>query len=247
MALLYLDLGPIRVNAFDISITRLVGTFGRLPGFDSGPLRVHPMTDAARRQYDRAALNYDHRWSWYVQRTLDLVEAKAAIRPNDRVLDVACGTGAFVERLVSANPEQFVVGVDVSNGMLAQARDKLGDHPKVHFVEASAEALPFDTGSFAVVVSASSFHYFQDPEAALTEMSRVLRPGGRLVLLDWDRGRWWMRLLDATLRVFDRAHERAFTSEEMLRMVGESGFTRMSVESVRLGVWGMAVVEGVKR
>lgn len=98
------------------------------------------MTEAVRHQYDRAAQRYDRRWRRYIRQTLDLLEAYARIGPDERVLDVACGTGAFVERLVAANPNQHVVGVDVSAGMLAQAQTKLGHHPHVQFVEAPAEA-----------------------------------------------------------------------------------------------------------
>lgn len=205
------------------------------------------MTDPVRRQYDRGAPRYDDRWAGYIRLTLDLLEARARIAPHERVLDVACGTGAFVERLVAANPAQHVVGTDVSAGMLALARSKLGRFPNVRFVEAPAEALPFETGSFDIVVSASAFHYFDNPEAALAEMARVLRPGGRLVLLDWDRGRWWMALLDAALRVFDPAHHRTYSAVEINWMLEAAGLDGPDVESVRRGVWGLAIATAYKR
>lgn len=204
------------------------------------------MTETARRPYDREAERYDRRWSEYVRWTLDLLEAHARIEPDEHVLDVGCGTGAFVERLVARNPAQHVAGVDASTGMLAEAERKLGRFPNVQFAEARAEALPFEADAFDIVVSASALHYFERPGAALAEASRVLRPGGRLVVLDWDRGRWWMALLDAALRVFDPAHRRTLTAEEIGRELGEADLDVRSVEQVQRGAWGLAVAVAYK-
>ena len=199
------------------------------------------MSDAARRQYDRAAATYDRRWAGYVRQTVDLLAAHARIAPGERVLDVGCGTGTFVRRLVDANPAQAVVGVDLSAGMLGVARRTAGTAPNVRFVEASAEALPLPDGAFDVAVSASALHYADRPDVALAEMARVLRPGGRAVVLDWDRSRWPMPLLDAALRVVDPAHTRTFSAREIDALVAAAGFEARPAERIRRGVWGFAV------
>ena len=203
------------------------------------------MSEPVRRRYDRAAARYDRRWAGYVRRTLDLLEARAAVRPGERVLDVGCGTGAFEERLIAANPQQEVVGVDVSAGMLAEARRKLAAAPTVRFVEAEATRLPFDDGAFDTVVSASALHYVPDPAAALGEVARVLAVGGRLVLLDWDRSRPGMAVLDAVLRVLDPAHAGALSAAEAEALLGQGG-QEGSAERVRAGRWGLFVLRAVK-
>ena len=199
------------------------------------------MSDSVRRQYDRAAGAYDRRWAGYVRETLGLLADHAAIGPGERVLDVGCGTGAFARRLVDANPAQSVTGADVSAGMLAEARRKLGDAPNVRFVEARAEALPFPDGAFEVVVSASALHYARRPGAALAEIARVLRPGGRAVVLDWDRSRWTMAAMDAALRLFDPAHGRTLSGAELGEQIAAAGFASHSVRPFDRGVWRFAV------
>ncbi|HAX77674.1 MAG TPA: methyltransferase type 11, partial [Cyanobacteria bacterium UBA11372] len=111
-----------------------------------------------RQQYDRMAAVYDQRWRSYIANTLSFLKTWANLPPTATVLDVACGTGEF-ERLVLADrPMQQMLGVDISEKMLAIARQKLHTYPNVSFHVAPASALPFTDNSFDVVVSANSFH-----------------------------------------------------------------------------------------
>ncbi len=199
---------------------------------------------SASDQYDRAAHTYDRLWAGYVRETGDLLESVARIRPEERVLDVGCGTGTFAERLVHTNPHIAITGVDVSIGMLAEARRKTARAPNARFVQASAEALPFPDASFDVVVSASALHYVPDPAQGVREMARVLRPGGRLALLDWDRGRWWMALMDRFLAVADSAHGRTLTADEIARHMADAGLDVRVLERPRRGAWAFAVAVG---
>lgn len=112
-----------------------------------------------------------------------VVEA-AQLQPGMRVVDVACGTGVLaIEAAKAVSPDGAVVGVDLDPGMLAVARRK---EANVEWQQAHAEALPFESDSFDAVVSQFGLMFFEDKEAAIGEMWRVLRPGGRLVLAVWD-------------------------------------------------------------
>jgi SAM-dependent methyltransferase len=103
---------------------------------------------------------------------------------GDRVLDVACGTGAVAqEALRRVGPERQVAGLDVSPDMLAVARRKL---PDLDLRQGHAEELPFDDESFDAVTCQFGLMFFEDRDAALQHMRRVLRPGGRLSVAVWD-------------------------------------------------------------
>lgn len=102
-----------------------------------------------------------------------------------RILDIGCGTGLFASRIREAMPNATVVGVDLVEGMLARGLPRwqeLGDHAAP--VQGDSERLPFASGAFDAVTCANSFHHYPHQDRAVMEMRRVLRPGGRLFLVD---------------------------------------------------------------
>lgn len=205
-------------------------------------------SSSVQRQYDRWAPVYDALWGRYARRTLRVLDAWAAAAPHEAVLDVGCGTGAFEARLLARYPSQRITGVDLSARMVAVAREKLSGYPSAAFVQAPASALPFADGAFDVVVSASVFHYFEDPHAALGEMQRVLRPGGRLVLLDWCRDFWTCRVMDAVLTLLDPAHRTCYTLADLLAMLRHAGLAVRRFERFRLDlIWGLMITEAAPR
>jgi ubiquinone/menaquinone biosynthesis C-methylase UbiE len=107
----------------------------------------------------------------------------AALRPGERVLDVACGTGV-VARLAahSVGTAGTVTGLDLNPGMLAVARATTPPGMPIAWHEASAEAMPLPDASFDAVLCQMGLQFVPDKSAALSEMRRVLVPGGRLIL-----------------------------------------------------------------
>lgn len=113
-------------------------------------------------------------------RILSVANAQA----GDTVLDVACGTGILARTAVDwVGPNGKVIGLDINEGMLAVARQKA---PEISWQEGSAESLPFEAESFDRVVSQFGLMFFADPVKAITEMGRVVRPGGSLAIAVWD-------------------------------------------------------------
>lgn len=143
-----------------------------------------------RAMFDRIASVYDvmnsvmtaglhHRWR---SRAADL----AAVGPGDRVLDVATGTGDLaVELARRVAPGGEVVGSDFSEGMLAVARRKAGPAgAPARFEWGDALDLPYADGEFAAATVGFGARNFADLDRGLAEMARVVRPGGRVVVLE---------------------------------------------------------------
>ena len=101
-------------------------------------------------------------------------------KPGEKILDLAAGTGASSVPYVRAGAE--VVAGDISEGMLAVGRKR---YPDIEFVYADALDLPFDDDHFDAVTITYGIRNFQDVDAALTEILRVLKPGGRLVIAEF--------------------------------------------------------------
>ncbi|MBN8560549.1 MAG: class I SAM-dependent methyltransferase [Leptolyngbya sp. UWPOB_LEPTO1] len=195
-----------------------------------------------RQQYDQMSAIYDQRWSQYISNTLNFLKAWAELAPTDKVLDVACGTGEFEQLILTEHSEQKMVGVDISEKMLAIAQQKLQAYPNVTLSLASAEHLPFADQSFDVIVSASAFHYFENPAIALAEMKRVLKPNGKIMILDWCKDYLLCRICDLILKVTDPAHQQCYTQAELHGFLKASGFDITRATKVRFGlVWGMMV------
>ena len=148
--------------------------------------RVHTTRQARDdRHFDRWASRYDRSLAQRllfepVQRSVATALA-ARLPVSAAVLDVGCGTGRLLDRLGSARPGWSLFGVDRSTGMTSAARRL---RPSLPVVQGTAEALPYEEGSFDAVVTTLSFHHWADKPSALAEVFRVLRPGGVLALTD---------------------------------------------------------------
>ena len=138
-----------------------------------------------------------------------LVREAIAAESGDRVLDVGCGPGFFVAELVDAvGPDGAIVGVDPSATMLGLAAGRCSGRGSVTIREGDALALPVEDESFDVVFSVQVLEFVADVTAALVEMRRVLRPGGRVVIwdADWATVSWYSSdptRMDRVLRAWD--------------------------------------------
>jgi len=135
--------------------------------------RIAPVYDVMNRVM---TAGLDRRWR--------RLAARAAVRPGDRVLDACCGTGDLA--LACAAEGGRVTGVDFSEPMLARARRKSS---AVEWVTGDVLALPYDAGSFDAATVGFGVRNVPELERALAELRRVLRPAGRLAILEITRPR----------------------------------------------------------
>jgi ubiquinone/menaquinone biosynthesis C-methylase UbiE len=191
-----------------------------------------------RAEYDALAPHYERRWSGYIAASMEETLKRVHPIKGERVLDVGCGTGMLLERIVDRYPDSEVTGVDLSPAMVAQARRRLPQ--RVTLEAADAEALPFSTHSFDLVLSVSSFHFWPAPKDALAELRRVLRPGGRLAITDWCDEYLACRICDRILRLVNPAHQRIYGRSECAALLAGAGFQVSSLERYRISwLWGL--------
>jgi arsenite methyltransferase len=112
-----------------------------------------------------------------------------ALKRGERVLDVGSGPGLLACAMASAvGHEGGVCGIDISEDMLAMSRKRCADQPWTAFQRADASQLPYPDHAFDAAVSTQVYEYVADVPAALAELHRVIRPGGRVLILDTDYG-----------------------------------------------------------
>lgn len=221
------------------------------------PAKVRSMFAAIARSYD---LNNRLHSLWRDQAWRRFAVRKADLRPAERVLDVACGTGDLTEAFARAGAAQ-VVGLDFTFEMLEIARRKasgLGERARsVSYIQGDAQALPFSDSGFDVVSIAFGIRNVQDPAQALREFRRVLRPGGRLVVLEfaqptlppvrWFNDLYCRRIMPVTATWISGDKSGAykylpksiatFTPEaQFLRQLSDAGFVSAKVWRLSLGI-----------
>ncbi len=163
-------------------------------------MTVVPYKEAQESKKEQVALMFDNispRYDFlnhFLSLGIDVLWRKKAIRMlNDLqpkyILDVATGTGDFAIESLKLNPDK-VIGVDISDGMLEMGRKKLKkrklDH-QIELINADSENLPFEENKFDAIIVAFGVRNYENLEKGLLEMRRVLRPGGRLIILEFSK------------------------------------------------------------
>lgn len=216
------------------------------------------------RMFDRVAARYDllnslmsaglhHRWR---ERAADRAELVA----GGSALDVCCGTGDLTLELASRlAPGGSVVGCDFSEPMLDLAREKAEARNAVgvRFEWADALSLPYDAGRFDAVTVGFGLRNFADRDRGLREMARVLRPGGRLVVLEFTRptrppfstfySLWFDRIAPVLGRISDDPEAYAYLAESVRSFPGPRDLAEKmdrgaGLESIRYSILAGGIV-----
>lgn len=207
---------------------------------------------ALPRHYDRVAatlsFGQDPRWRRAMVDTI-------AARPQERVLDVATGTGLVAAELV----RRFgckVTGIDQSAEMLGAARARLSEDRRlaeqVELLQAEAERLPFADGTFDHLTFTYLLRYVEDPAATLRELARVTRPGGRIASLEFGvptSGLWrelWRAYTAVGLPALGRLLSREWAATGRFLAASIPAFYERNSVRDLLRMWGQAGIESVR-
>jgi ubiquinone/menaquinone biosynthesis C-methylase UbiE len=145
------------------------------------------------------------------------------------ILDVGCGTGELLYQ-ISACMNSTLAGLDISSNMLAIARKKL--KPSVDLREGDAENLPWQNHSFDLVLCTLSFHHYPQPGKALSEISRVLMPGGTLLIADITMPTPLRQITNLNLPLLSTGDCHFNSKAEILYRLKETGFEQFKSQQI---------------
>ncbi len=171
--------------------------------------------------FDELSPKYDHHfYGRHGRAQYRRVVAIVGAWSYSSVLDVGCGVGTMLKMLEL--PTVKLAGVDISGGMIDQAKKRLGEEADLRVGD--SENLPWDARRFDLVVCTDSFHHYPNPGKALSEMRRVLKPGGHVVIADvWVP--FPLRQLGNWMTKFGREGDvRVYAESELKKLSQDAGF-----------------------
>jgi ubiquinone/menaquinone biosynthesis C-methylase UbiE len=151
------------------------------------------------------------------------------IQPNDRILDLGCGTGWAARRMARVATAGEVVGLDVADEMLRRAEQSSSAFQNIRYVWGSAEKIPAGDNHFTKVLSVESFYYYADQGKALDELRRVMAPGAKLFILinlykDNHYSLRWMSELKVPVQ--------ALSESEYIALLEKHGFKNVQAQRI---------------
>lgn len=192
-------------------------------------------------------LNYDKAAAQAIERsysTPDIARQRLetlkslALNVGEQVIDVGCGTGFLVNEMAAVVGESgHLAGVDFSQDMLDVASKRCESLPQVTLRQGSAESLPFDAASFDAASCTQVLLYVPDLERSIAELARVLKPGGRLALIETDwRGlvlnSSYSSLTDRIFNAFDETVPNANLPARLIPLLKAAGFGAIKVDAI---------------
>lgn len=180
----------------------------------------------SKRHFDSTAANYNasHDGKFCADMYTPLIEVIHKVK-GENLLDLGCGNGNLLVQLVKDG--YALTGVDLSEAMIEQARQRLDDYAEL--IVADAEYLPFPADAFDVLVCNASFHHYPDPEAVLKEMHRVLRPGGTLLIGECYMSQPLRAVMNVLIRFSPDGDHHFYGKRELSSLLETHGFASQSI------------------
>ncbi len=181
-------------------------------------------TKLNQQKWDRWSRTFDNKWGAPFRYLQKRIVSLAELKSGGNFLDLGCGTGFAVHYAAELLKGQGnFVGIDISEGMIAKARENAAGIENIRFYRASSEELPLENDYFDAIICTNSFHHYLNPGKALAEVFRVLKPGGRIFILDGTTDDLITRWIDSLARKAEKAHVKQYSTAEYRQMFSDAG------------------------
>jgi ubiquinone/menaquinone biosynthesis C-methylase UbiE len=182
-----------------------------------------------KEKWDGRARDFDDKRFVYFRIMQRRLISLLALKVNQRLLDMGCGTGwavRYAASLVDQHGEFY--GIDISSKMIEKAIANYSDYRNIHFYETSAEQLPFKNNYFDFIICSNSFHHYFNPDKVLAEVYRVLKPAGRIYILDITSDGFIGRMIDRWTKKREPEHVKYYSTEEYHRLFFNAGLYHLN-------------------
>jgi ubiquinone/menaquinone biosynthesis C-methylase UbiE len=197
-------------------------------------LNADEKTGLNEETWNLRAETYDRNF-WFTRWTQKKLVSLLELGRNPYFLDLACGTGWAVRYAASLTRGrgQFY-GIDISSKMIKKAVASSASYSNVYFRRSDVEKLPFDNGFFDFIICTNAFHHFSKPEKAVREARRVLKPKGKIYILDMTADYFFMRILNRLARKLEPAHVRIYSTLEYQKFFEKTGLDYIASKRIVL-------------
>jgi len=205
------------------------------------------LADSTINRYNREAKKYEQKWHKYLDHTHRMLLKHIELTPSDVVLDPSGGTGLLAKKLIVQNYsfKQLVIN-DPSDEMLAIARQRLSDKPSISFKNKKVQDLSYPKNYFTKIICLNSFHFYEKQHQVLSQFYKLLKPAGKLYILDWNR-EGFFRIINSLIRWSSSEYINTRSLPELQQMMSENTFNIQTSHRWNWRYWKLMFVEGAKQ
>jgi|BarGraIncu01122A_1022018.scaffolds.fasta_scaffold40900_1 ubiquinone/menaquinone biosynthesis C-methylase UbiE len=177
-------------------------------------------------RWNKWANSYDGKgWRYvYLRKAQSSLISLLNIKENMNFLDIGCGTGwaiGQVAKLVDYKGSFY--GVDLSPRMIEKAKENFKVNNNFHFINANSESIPLDDNLFDIIICTNSFHHYLNPNKAMKEIFRLLKPDGKIFILDPTADYWFIKIIDKIIKLIEPGHVKIYSTKEFESLLINAG------------------------
>ena len=189
------------------------------------------MNQRAIKEYNKRSRSYDsEKIAPFRKQINKLIIDNISFSKPMTVLEIACGTGIALEEVTLKNPDGLSIGLDISKNMLTIARKKKNLDTPLKLIEGSSSFLPFQNGTIDLIYCTCAFHLFPEPAKVLSEIFRVLKENGILLLEELARDKnFGIFLWDIINKILVPSHKKYYSVTELKNLIEKAEFKKIEL------------------